>query len=299
MAAKVRENLAAEDDRPFFLYFCTVEPHRPFRHGSQPLPPAEEVTVPSWLPDTPESRQELALYQASVRESDAGLEAVMALLRETGHWDDTLVIALSDNGAPFPGAKTTLYEPGVKLPCVIRNPEGASRGTACDALASWCDIMPTILDYAGVSPKGAAPHGRSLLPVLDMPEPEGWDEVMLSHTFHEVTMYYPVRGLRERRFKLLWNIAHELPFPAAQDLYESATWQATLNSGASHYGKRTVAAYMQRPEFELYDLEGDPDEINNLAGVPEHAATLERMQARLKVLQKQTRDQWLLKWDRE
>src|SRR6185369_13642583 len=96
-------------------------------------------------------------------------------------------------------------------------------------------------------------HGRSFLGILGQEQPQGWDEIFASHTFHEVTMYYPVRVVRGRRWKLSWNLAHPLPFPFASDLYGSATWQEALAKGNdSLYGKRTIASYVHRPEFELY-----------------------------------------------
>jgi len=299
MAEEAAKHIAAEDERPFFLYFCTFEPHRPFQHQSFPVPNPEEVVVPEWLPDLPETRKELAYYYSAVAQCDSGLEALLRVLKETGHWDDTLIIFVSDNGAPFPGAKTTHYEPGVRLPCIVRHPSADKTGGTCDALVTYCDITPTILDFAGIETKAKAFHGRSFLPVLTAEKAEGWDEAFLSHTFHEVTMYYPMRTLRERRYKLIWNIAHELPFPFASDLYGSDTWQAVLTQGVQAYGKRTVDAYLHRPEFELYDLEADPAEIRNLAGEPDMAQTLARMQARIKDLQKATDDPWVLKWDRE
>lgn len=120
-----------------------------------------------------------------------------------------------------------------------------------------------------------------------------------SHTFHEVTMYYPMRAVRTRKHKLIYNIAHPLPFPYASDLWESKTWQAARARGLTSYGKRTVAAYQNRPKFELYDLEADPDELNNLADDPAHAALLADLQQRIRSFQEKTGDQWLLKWERE
>ena len=54
-------------------------------------------------------------------------------------------------------------------------------------------------------------HGRSWLPILGETEPQGWDEIGASHTFHEIQMYYPMRVLRDRRYKLIWNVAHGQP----------------------------------------------------------------------------------------
>jgi len=290
---------AGDGDRPFFLYFCTTEPHRNFnRVGSDPVDP-KDVIVPPYLPDIPACREELAQYYGSVQLADKGLLRLIEILRETGHWDDTLIIYVSDNGIAFPGAKTTLYEPGMRLPCVVRNPHQQKRGIACDAMITWTDLTPTILDFAGAMPQDPKFHGRSFMPVLDEERPRGWDEIYASHTFHEVTMYYPMRVVRTRRYKLIWNIAQGLPYPFASDLWASKTWQSVLARGDTHYGKRTIEAYLHRPEFELYDLERDPHEVNNLAKDPKHAKVLDELKAKLKAFQKRTNDPWILKWEHE
>jgi N-sulfoglucosamine sulfohydrolase len=320
LADRCKEFLAAEPDRPFFLYFCTADPHRsggvvegdpnkPNPFGNRPggYPGVAEVRydpkdviVPPFLPDTPACRAELAQYYQSVARVDQGLGRLLAVLRDTGHDNDTLVIFLSDHGVPFPGAKTTVYEPGLKCPCVVRHPGAKRRGVVAQAMVSWVDITPTILDFAGALPKKPAFHGRSFLPVLEEERPAGWDEVYASHTFHEVTMYYPMRAVRTRMHKLIWNVAHPLPFPFASDLWGSATWQDVLRRGPdARYGKRSVHAYVHRPRFELYDLESDADESHNLADDARHAGTLKELQAKLRAFQERTADPWRLKWERE
>ena len=93
---------------------------------------------------------------------------------------------LSDNGPPFPGAKTTLYDSGVNLPLIVSSPAQKRRGATNNAMVSWIDICPTILDWAAVA-KPAALTGRSVLPILDEENPKGWDAVYGSHQCHEVT----------------------------------------------------------------------------------------------------------------
>lgn len=330
LAEKCRPLIAAESDKPFFLYFCTTEPHRPFqREGSAAVKP-DEVIVPPYLPDTKACREELAKYYMSVERADAGLKRLLEILRETDHWKDTLVIFISDNGIAFPGAKTTLYEPGMRLPCVVRNPYAKKQGVVCDAMITWADLAPTIDDFADGGPAeitevrrvepgtklpdgvrdGGEPvrpvevvlpkfHGRSFLGVLSDEHPQGWDEIYASHTFHEITMYYPMRVVRTRKYKLIWNLAHGLEYPFASDLYESATWQDILKTGAEYYGKRRVEAYLHRPKFELYDLDADPHEVHNLAQDEAHAATLAELKAKLKKFQQRTGDPWISKWKYE
>jgi N-sulfoglucosamine sulfohydrolase len=323
MAERCRELIAAESDRPFFLYFCTADPHRgggvaeemaerPDRFGNRPrgqsypgIKPvhydAADVVVPPILPDTPACRAELAQYYESVSRADAGLGRLVEILKQAGRYEDTLIVYIADNGIPFPGAKTTVYEPGIRLPCIVRNPYAEKRGVVSAAVVSWVDITPTILDFAGIE-LGADDklHGRSFAPILEQEKPSRWDEMYASHTFHEVTMYYPMRVVRSGRYKLIWNIAHPLPFPFASDLWNSATWQDSLKRGEEFlYGKRTIKSLVHRPEFELYDLERDPDEIQNLASDPAHRDALNNLQDKLKEFQRRTGDPWLLKWERE
>jgi N-sulfoglucosamine sulfohydrolase len=323
MAERCKEFLSTSGDKPFFLYFCTADPHRgggtatelphqPDRFGNRPkgqaYPGVKEVTydpkeviVPPFLPDTPACRAELAQYYQAVSRADQGLGRLVQILKEAGKYDDTLIIYISDNGIPFPGAKTTAYEPGLRLPCVVRNPYAKKRGVVSDALVSWVDLAPTVLDFANAPAlKTTRLHGRSFLPVLEQEKPAGWDEVFASHTFHEIQMYYPMRVVRDRKYKLIWNIAHPLPFPFASDLYESATWQDIRKKGPDAlYGKRPVKAYVQRPPFELYDLGSDPDEVKNLAGDPQYARVLDAMKEKLRAFQKHTGDPWISKWEYE
>jgi N-sulfoglucosamine sulfohydrolase len=323
MAERCRAFVEAESDRPFFLYFCTADPHRgggavdeiperPDGFGNRPrgqsypgIEPVHydpaDVIVPPFLPDTPACRAELAQYYESVSRADAGLGRLIGILKQAGKYDDTLIIYIADNGIPFPGAKTTVYEPGIRLPCVVRNPYANKSGIVSNAMVSWVDITPTILEFAGVERAANDElHGRSFLPVLEQENPSGWDEMYASHTFHEVTMYYPMRVVRSSRYKLIWNIAHPLPFPFASDLWNSATWQDSLQRGDEfRYGKRTIKSLVHRPRFELYDLERDPHEVQNLAADPAHQEVLGDLQSKLKELQRRTGDPWLLKWERE
>lgn len=308
-----------DQGKPFFLYFCTSDPHRgggkakdlpyqPDRFGNQDRtrPGIErvecdpkDVLVPDFLPDIPECRAELAQYYQAVSRVDQGIGRLVEILKKAGKYDNTVIIYISDNGIAFPGAKTTLYEPGMNLPCIVRTPWQKNKGIACDALLNYADLAPTILDMAGAMPSDYQFHGKSFRPVLEKEHAPDWDTTYASHTFHEITMYYPMRVVRERRFKLIWNIAYGLEYPFASDLWASATWQGNQKRGNTHYGKRTVEAYLHRAEFELYDLESDPDEVVNLAGNTKYKDKFEQMKAKLKAFQKQTKDPWILKWNYE
>jgi N-sulfoglucosamine sulfohydrolase len=338
MAVNTREFLGGDPDKPFFLYFCTSDPHRgggvveddpyrPDRFGNrdegyeginETLFSPREVEVPWYLPDTPATRSELAQYYQSVARMDQGIGTLFEILKEEGLWDNTVILYLSDNGIAFHGAKTNLYDPAMRLPFIVKMPESKNNNTVTDAMVSWADLTPTILDLAGALdkeleyrknlpevPSWAAPprqdyfHGRTFLPVLGDPDADGYDEIFASHLFHEITMYYPMRVVENREFKLIWNIASGLSYPHASDLWESSTWQYIIESGIDTYGKRPVADYLKRPEFELFNMAADPYETVNLAYNPEHAGILEEMKERIKYYQEKTGDPWINKWIHE
>jgi N-sulfoglucosamine sulfohydrolase len=369
MANNCRELIAEKSDKPFFLYFCTADPHRgggkigreefaPDAFGNRPQgwPGVKEVKyepkdviVPPFLPDTLACREELAQYYQSISRIDQGLGRLMEILKETGHDEDTLVTFTSDHGIAFPGAKTNLYEGGMRVPMVVRLPGRAQRSEVggqkghqvrrgspdpaekpdrrspsptpgrpvvgavarsgdrpqqeeriCHAMVNHADLTPTLLDFAGALPKDHKFHGRSWKEAVTEESPQGWDEVNASHTFHEITMYYPMKVVRTRTHKLIWNIAYPLPFPFASDLWEASTWQDVYQHGPdTAYGKRSVRQYIHRPQFELFDLAADPDETKNLADDPQHAKLLAELKEKLKAFQKRTDDPWILKWDYE
>lgn len=329
MAELARATIESHDPRPFFLYYATDDPHRantilpdgqttfdtypkPNSFGNREsgypgITPQiyrkEDVLVPSHLPDTVECRAELAEYYQSVSRMDQGIGRLIDILKRAGGYDNTLIIYISDNGMAFPGAKTTLYEPGMKLPCIARAPGHSRPGFVQPALVSWADITPTILDAAGALPPEADTQfdGVSFLSAIkdDVTVGNRRNEVYASHSLHEITMYYPMRVVRTERYKLIYNLANTLDFPFALDLIQSPTWISIIRSGEKYYGKRSIEAFIRRPRFELYDLENDPDEIRNLIDDPVHVQTKNELIVRLKAFQTRSRDPWLHKWNYE
>ena len=298
IAEKAKDFIARTGESPFFLLVGFVDPHRAGAVGfgneiKQPagVPSAKfdpkTIPVPNHLPDTPEVRAELADYYQSVARLDHGVGLVLKALEDAKKLDDTLVIFLSDNGIPFPGAKTTLYDTGVHLPLIIRTP--GQKASVNESLASWTDIAPTILDWAGVKPPASLP-GRSLL--ANGPGP---DAVFGSHQYHEVTMYYPMRMVRTKTHKYILNLAHGLEYPHASDLWGSDTWQGILKRGDNMMGQRPVKDFLKRPKEELYDLTADPAEVKNLAIDPSHSKMLNDLRANLATWRKTTNDPWLIK----
>jgi N-sulfoglucosamine sulfohydrolase len=301
MADEARKFMAASTDRPFLLIVGYSDPHRAEQNFGntrawpgikrETYDPAK-VVVPAHLPDLPEVRRDLADYYESVSRLDSGVGLLLDALRAAGHSSDTLVIYLSDNGRAFPGAKTTLYDEGIHLPLIVSSPAQAKHGVRNDAMVSWVDIAPTILDWAGVSKTESLP-GRSILPILEQSNPPGWDRVFASHNFHEIQQYYPMRALRTREYKYILNLAAPLEFPIAGDVASSPSWHAIEARPAVGLGTRTTQAFLHRPPEELYDLRQDPAEVHNLADDPAHRAVLERMRAELTKFRQDTKDPWL------
>ncbi|MEP3479401.1 MAG: sulfatase [Fuerstiella sp.] len=352
MADHCREFITADSEEPFFLYFATSDPHRgggvdktsklqlkPDLFGNRPnhgmhdgieevfYDPAD-VKIPHFMSDTAEAREELAQYYQSCARIDQGLQKLVDILKEANLYDKTMIVFTADHGMAFSGGKTTVYEGGLNVPFVVRNPYEEKRGVISDALISHVDVTPSLLDFAGgldsktngpsafVSPKKLLKktiaatenngkelkeyHGQSWISILGDSHAEGRDQIFASHTFHEIQMYYPMRVVRDRNFKLIWNIAHPLPYPFASDLWKASSWQAQFQKSMdAPYGLKTVGEYIHRPEFELFDIKNDPHESTNLASDPKYTEVLVKYQQKLKTLQKQLRDPWVMKWNYE
>jgi N-sulfoglucosamine sulfohydrolase len=161
------------DERPFFLYFATTDPHRgggvdenstmilkPNLFGNKPNRNSWEgieevfynsakVPIPHFLSDTTETREELAQYYQSVSRIDQGLGRLVQILKEANLYDKTMIVFTSDHGMAFSGGKTTTYEGGLRVPFVVRNPYTNQRGKTTSAMISHIDITPSILHFAG------------------------------------------------------------------------------------------------------------------------------------------------------
>jgi len=313
MVDKIEGFISKDTSTPFFLYCAYDDPHRAFPFNTWPQPNSfgnrsqgypgisevkydpKKVIVPSFLPDNSEVRKEIAQYYQSVSRMDQGISKIIQLLTAKGLYNNTLIIYISDNGIAFPGAKTNLYEPGINLPCIVKMPGSEFKGTKRDAFLSWVDIAPTLLDFAGADEKAyPALQGRSFKNTVSKDPISGWDEIYASHTTHEITMYYPMRMVRSGNYKLIWNIAYRQPFPLALDLVQSNTWRSAENLLV--YGKRRKNDLIKRAQFELYDLEKDPDEINNLASTKKYSGILDTLKNKLKAFQQRTKDPWIHKW---
>jgi N-sulfoglucosamine sulfohydrolase len=281
--------LDAAGNRPFFLWVGFHEPHRPYR-GSIPRPhsPAR-VVVPPYLADTRETRADLALYYDAIARMDAEIGRVLTELERRKLRHNTLVVFLSDNGAPFPREKGTLYDAGTRTPLLLSWPQGIGQGSVYErGMVSTVDLAPTLLELAGVSPPEWI-QGRSFRALLGGPESFVGDEYVFSErNWHDCDEHQ--RAVRTARFKLIRTDAYtELPLCTAADIGASPSFLALR--ARARAGRLTGAQQRlfeaPRARLELYDLAADPWELHNVADDPRFAGEVREL---AQVLQKWMED---------
>jgi arylsulfatase A-like enzyme len=268
-------------DRPFFLHVGFSEPHRPYSQGTfQPPHDPAKVRLPAFLPDAPEIRQDLALYADEIAHMDAECAQLFDLLKTGGLWENTIVIFTGDNGMPFPRAKGTCYEGGIRVPLIVRMPGVGNRGTIRRELMSHIDMAPTLLDFAGLRPPEKM-QGRSFRRLLEGGAYQGRTEAFVSRNWHD--NFDPSRAIRTDRYKLIYNASPATPYRPIRDLQESPSWDAYYrlfrNGRLSPEHLRLLEP--TRPLFELYDLETDPNEFHNLVTAPARQDVLDLLKRRL------------------
>lgn len=269
----------AADRQPFLLTVGFFEPHRPYPASLYDHPDPETVDVPAFLPDTPEVRRDLAGFHGAIRAADDATGVVLDALETAGLADTTVVVFTADHGMAFPRAKSTLYDPGLEVALVIRLPEGIGRrGEATDQLVSHVDVMPTLLGLAGVDPPQRI-QGRSLAPWLRGEDQPRRTEVFAEKNWHDPDQYDPVRCVRTERHKYIRSYEKRSRTTLPGDIRDSLS-----------AGSLTAWDAEPRPAVELYDLEADPLERDNLAGEPAHADVEADLAARLDGWQRRTQD---------
>lgn len=138
--------------KPFCFWYGSSEPHRAFEKEAwrQAGKNLDDIVVPSFLPDTPEVRSDIADYLVEIEHFDAHLGRMLDLLEAAGELDNTLIIVTSDNGMAFPRAKANCYEYGIHMPLAIRWGARVPGGRTVDDLVGFVDLTATIIEAAGV-----------------------------------------------------------------------------------------------------------------------------------------------------
>jgi len=238
----------------------------------------EEIEVPAYLPDEPGIREDLAAMRGMVYELDSAVGTVLDALESAGIFDETLVLFTTEHGISFPRAKGTCYDPGIEAFLFARYPPLIDGGTVYEELVSNVDILPTVLDLADEDiPTGV--DGYSLVPLLD-------DDSSYSprdHVFAEITWhdtYAPLRAVRTERFKYIRSFWRNPRVFLPNDVFASRAGQAV----------RGRYARPSRVYEELYDLEADPHEQQNLADDRRYRQVCEKLSSTLATWMRETDD---------
>ncbi len=276
--------------RRFFLELNYMNPHRDLggdfaQHPDHPIDPAAlELPAYARLPDVEGCRLELAAYYSQVQRMDAMIGEVLDALEARRLLDDTLIAFVSDNGMPFPGNKCNLYDRGTGTPLLFSWPAGIPAGVVRDDLVSTVDVMPTLLELAGITVP-AEVEGQSLLPLLVDPVATREGVVFSEMTQHHLPAPFPMRSIRTARFRYIRNYNDR---PAVIEGDDQAWVQEVLASDLAGY--RWTA---RRVPEELYDLAADPTEQTNLVADPGSLAVLADLRQALDAHMAATRDSLL------
>ena len=266
------------DENPFYLSIGVEEVHRPFKQWADPVE-IESVKVPPFLPDNEIIKKELAQYYGAINRVDITIGKIINKLQETGLKENTLFIFTTDHGSPFPRAKCTLYDPGIKTILIIYQPESGlfSGGKIIKSLLSNIDYLPTLLDLIGAKiPEDI--EGKSILPILKDEKEEIRTEIFAEKTFHE--LYDPIRGIRTHKYKYIRN------FEKLETLYQIPAPMLMAPSG------KYIKKYYEKPrrDEELYDLEKDPNEKINVIDDPTYKDITFNLKNKLLDWMKKTHD---------
>lgn len=257
-----------DDPQPRFASVGFWEVHRPWPHEDYDPADPDEVEVPPYLPDNVHTRRDIADFMGAIRQMDQAVGRLMRAIDSTPRGREALVIFTTDHGAPFPRAKSTLYDSGVKVAFMVRAPRSwGAPPRRVPQMVSHLDIVPTLVSVAGGTVAGL--DGVDLVPViLGRETGEVHEELVLEKTFHD--RYDPIRALRTHDAKYIRNYVEgpRLPLPTDLELSESR--------------RGLDGEHLQpRPAEELYLLGQDPWELDNVVDTPQAAELRRRLSRRL------------------
>lgn len=261
--------LQREHEQPFFLNIGFFEPHRDDAGGFKVAPPdnARGVELPPYIPDTDDARQEFTELQGMITQMDAAVGTIVAALKRLNLFAETWIIFTTDHGLAMPRAKCTMYDPGVETALIMHVPGlTLSGGQVYKGLVSHVDVVPTVLEGSGLNIPERL-QGQSYWNTLNRHTEPNRTEIFASKTFH--TDYEPQRMVRTARYKLIWNAEVDI-INVPADIMHSPIYSHMIDM-----------LTVERSPFELYDLENDPNETENLAGQADYAAIQDDLRAKL------------------
>ncbi|HSI32920.1 MAG TPA: sulfatase, partial [Tepidisphaeraceae bacterium] len=289
--------------QPFFAVFNHETTHESSVFGKmQPLAggtdPAK-VNLPPYTPDTPETRADRALYHDNIRRMDNQVANLLKQLADDGLAEDTIVFYYGDNGGVLPRSKRFCYDSGLRVPLIVKFPKKwqhlapAEAGGQIAAPVSFVDFAPTVLSLCGVeAPKHF--EGKALMGPKKGPD----SQYAFSFRARMDERYDLVRTVRSDRYRYTINYAPHVPY-GARNQYQFQqkgyrAWKALFEAGKLEGIQK--AFWMEKPAEELYDVQADPHEVNNLAvnSTPEVAARMKEMREAIRQHMIRTRDNGLI-----
>lgn len=283
---KAIEKLMVESKKagkPFCLFACSNEPHSPWDKGDASRYPVGKLKLPPYFVDTPETRRNFADYLAEITYYDFQVGQILDLLAKHDLINNTLVMVTSEQGSSFPFAKWTCYDSGLQSAMICRWPGEIDAGSVSAAMVEYVDITPTFIDAAGgASPDGL--DGKSMLDVLRGKSQSHKDYVyglMTTRGILNGSEHYGIRSIRSKTHKLIVNLTPDVEFRnifMKEEVF--ASWEKKAADGNAD-AAALVRRFKKRPAIELYDLNKDPLEQNNIADNPENAQIIKALRGKL------------------
>ena len=286
----IRDFMSRDASQPFFLVTAFHEAHAPWNVGHPERFDLDKLELPENVADTQRTREQFAAYLAEIVTWDWEVGEVLSALDASGQAQDTIVILTSEQGSAFPGNKWTNWNTGVHTALIVRWPSKISAGQRTGALVQYADVLPTLVAAAGVEPIGQF-DGSSFLPVLLGETSRHREYVYLMHNNVPEGPPYPIRAIADDRWHYIRNLMpdrlyfekHMMGGFRSNWFWES--WlAATGPQGRAPINQKAVELihrFMRRPAEQLYEVEGDPYQMNNLAGDMGLAEVRERLAAAL------------------
>lgn len=275
-------------ERPFFAYMNFTVSHESqirtsktqFAKNTARLKPGQrhdpaKAVLPPYYPDSPVIRRDWANYYDLCSQVDHLASDILQALDKHGVASNTVVFFFGDHGRGLPRAKRWLYDSGIHVPLLVRWPGVIPPGSVREDLVCFLDFAPTVLSLAGAEvPK--AFDGQIFLGPHRAPDRK---YIFAARDRMDET-YDRIRAVRDARFKYIRNFHPELPYAQRIDYMElmptMRAWRELRARGSLNGPQKLFFAKTKPPE-ELYDLDADPHEIQNLAAAPERAAKLAEM----------------------
>ncbi len=247
-----------QDQRPFCVMASSYYPHG--EHPKKTSFSADSVEVTRFQKDSAKTRERESQFSQAIKNSDDEFAKLLALLEKHRLSDNTVVIYVSDHGR---FGKWSLYDRGLNVPLVVRWPGVVKAGTRTDALISFADVLPTMLDIAGAqSPNDL--DGKSFKPLL-----QGLADTHQDHVYGVMTNQgiinahvFPGRMIRTKQYKYIRNY----------NTTEAIKRKEVANTKHIAFLRMGAQQHPDVPEEELYDVRTDPAEQNNLAADPAYSA---------------------------